>query len=186
MIPLILGLSLFLLCSSTTNTMANGQQPESSLTKLQDLGRYVGEYPCLNGLLKAPVLNAALRKTLGSEYNAYAEHMTFSGCGAIVRNGPYLLLDVSQLHVGGYTSIILVRESDGVLFLAWLKGTVVGRDITIYGPKPIPQSVLDTFARTLNVAWGHVACFRPEGDSLSVDTDRRADQDTGQCLPLDR
>lgn len=156
---------------------------EPRLHRLQDLARHVGEYPCTNGLLNAPVLQAAIRKTLGADYGPYREHMSLSGCGAIARRGPYLLMDVSQLHVGGYTSVILGRESDEALFLLWLKSTVAEHDLHVYGSAPLPASALNLFAQAMNASWGHVACFRPQGYSLVVDTAHRANQDTGECLP---
>jgi hypothetical protein len=91
-------------------------------------------------------------------------------------------MDVSQLHVGGYTSIMLIRESDGALSLLWLKTTVADGNLNIYSERLIEQSALQEFGRAMNVAWGHVACFLPEGHALRIDTSRRANQDTGECL----
>jgi len=69
---------------------------------------------------------------LRSDYADYQQHILFSGCGAIERRGPYLLMDVSQLHVGGYTSVMLIREADGALFLLWLRTTVAEANLKIY------------------------------------------------------
>jgi len=176
-------LGLSVLAVAWAGTSADASVKQASLSRVQDLGNYVGQYPCQNGLLTTPTLRKALRSVLASDYDAYLEHMSLSGCGAIERRGGYLLLDVSQLHVGGYSSIILVHESGGQLYLAWLKGPVGEHDLTVYGLNPPPEDALRTFARSLNVSWGHVACFLPDKGTLLVDTARRANQDTGDCLP---
>jgi hypothetical protein len=150
--------------------------------QLQDLSHYVGTYPCRNGLLRSPVLLRALRDVLRDRYAAYHHHLSVSGCGAIEERGDYLLLDVSQLHVGGSSSIILVRKRDGVLFLFWLRETVSDREAHVYGPRPIPTAALAIFEHDMNVEWGHVACFSAARDSLAIDLTRRANQDTGRCL----
>ena len=161
--------------------VAQQKPARASLPSLKDLTRYVGEYPCENGILDAPVLQAALRKALTSEYDEYRKHLRLSGCGAIEKRDPYWLMDVSQLHVGGYSSIILVRQSDNQLFLLWLKTMVRDETLKVYSDGPIESSAIKEFSRAMNVAWGHVACFAPEGDTLKVDTTRKANQDTGEC-----
>ena len=116
--------------------------PPPRLTSTRDLAQYVGTYPCSNGLLKQPVLLDTLKKTLGPDYDAYREHMQLSGCGAIERRDGFLFLDVSQLHVGGYSSLIFVRLSDGELFVFWLKSTVADKQWQLYGPRPIPETII--------------------------------------------
>jgi hypothetical protein len=90
-------------------------------------------------------------------------------------------MDVSQLHVGGYTSLILVREPDEAIFLFWLSSTVAERTARVYGPRPVPAEALDIFRHEMNSSWGHVACFTVDADSLAIDLTRRANQDTGEC-----
>jgi hypothetical protein len=163
----------FLLLSATaTVSVAAQQKPHTritpKLTTLRDLSRYVGTYPCSNGLLKQPVLLQSLRKILGQDYQAYREHMRFSGCGAIERRNGFLLLDVSQLHVGGYESLMFVSESDGALFLFWLKSTVKQKDYAFYGARPIPVEVSRAVESELNTGWGHVAKFTAHGDQLEI------------------
>jgi hypothetical protein len=75
----------------------------------------------------------------------------------------------------------LVRETDGEIFALWLKGLVADRIIQIYGPRPIPPSAMEIFSRSLNVSWGHVACFEWSGDKMKIDTLRRANQELGLC-----
>ncbi len=153
-----------------------------ALHRVQDLSLYTGTYPCRTGLLRSPVLLQATREVLGDQYAAYHDHMRASGCGAIEQRGDYILLDVSQLHVGGYSSIILVRRRDGALFLFWLSGTVPDRNGHVYGPRPVPRDAMAIFEHSMNIQWGHVACFTASGDSLAIDLTRRANQDTGRCL----
>jgi hypothetical protein len=149
-----------------------GQTPKSpkraSLASTRDLAKYVGTYPCSNGLLTQPVVLSSLRAILDGDYSSYREHMKLSGCGAIEKKGGLLLMDVSQTHVGGYTSFIFVRLSDGALFLFWLKSTVGEKQWQFYGPKPIPQAVLQTVETELNTVWGHVARFTLEGQNLII------------------
>jgi len=169
-----------LLCGAPLSAQA--AHPAPPLRTLTDLARYVGSYPCQNGLLRSPVLLDALKKTLQQDYEAYREHMAESGCGPIERRGPYIFLDVSQLHVGGYGSMILVRQADEKTFVYWLKSTVAERDVGIYGSRPVPTDALDLFAKEGNVGWGHVACFAVVQGDIAIDTTRRANQDTGECI----
>lgn len=136
-------------------------------------------------MLQTRAMQSALHKTLGSDYNSYIDFMTQCGCRQIESHGPYLMMDVSQDHVGGYTSLILVRKSDAVMFLLWLKSGVGENDLEVYGPKPRPRPVIDLFAHAMNVAWGHVACFVPAGNTVKIDFSRYADSDTGKCQKAD-
>jgi hypothetical protein len=95
--------------------------------------------------------------------------MKFSGCGAIEKRGEFLLMDVSQLHVGGYTSLIFVRLSDGVLFLFWLKSTVAKKEYSFYGEKPIPVAVSEIVESQLNTTRGHIAQFHIHGENVQID-----------------
>lgn len=138
-------------------------------SRVRDLARYVGSYPCANGLLKQRVLLNSLKDILNEDYEAYREHMKFSGCGAIEKKDGLLLMDVSQLHVGGYTSMIFVRSRDGALFLFWLKKTVAEKDYSFYGKRPIPAVVSRIVESELNTSWGHVAHFRVHGENVEID-----------------
>ena len=91
-------------------------------------------------------------------------------------------MDVSQPHVGGYTSIILVRESGNGLALLWLKTTVREKNLKLYSEGSLEEPAINEFRRAMNVSWGHVACFVSEGRTLRVDTTRRVNQDTGECV----
>lgn len=147
---------------------AKPQFRPTRLTSTRDLTKYVGTYPCSNGLLRQQVLLSALRSILGDDYPAYRAHMKLSGCGAIEKRDKFLLLDVSQLHVGGYTSMIFVRVADGAVFLFWLKSTVAEKQWGFYGPQPIPTSVSQIVGSELNEQWGHVAQFSVHGDAVQI------------------
>lgn len=157
-----------LLVSGATRAETKHVTP-AHLRSTRDLERYVGTYPCRNGLLKDPVLLDALRSVLGNDYAAYKDHMKFSGCGAIEQRADLLLLDVSQLHVGGYSSLILVRPSDGKLFLFWLKSTVAEKQWQLYGERPIPGSVSQAVQTELNTTWGRVAHFTMRDENLAIE-----------------
>jgi hypothetical protein len=94
--------------------------------------------------------------------------MRVAGCGGVERIHGLLLLDVSQSHVGGYDSQIYIRESNGELFLFWLKSTVLEKKYKFYGPKPIPFEVSRAVESNLNEGWGHVAKFTVRGDQLEI------------------
>lgn len=154
------------------NTLgAQTPQPQVHPTRLastRDLAKFVGTYPCSNGLLQDRVLLSSLRKVLDSDYQAYREHMGLSGCGAIEKRDGFLLMDVSQLHVGGYTSLIFIRLHDGALFLFWLKSTVAEKHWSFYGQRPIPTTVCQIVESELNKEWGHVAQFSFDGENLEI------------------
>jgi hypothetical protein len=78
-------------------------------------------------------------------------------------------MDVSQLHVGGYSSLIFVRLTDGMLFVFWLKSQVGEKQWQFYGPRPIPETVTKTVEAEMNKEWGHVAKFTARGEELDIE-----------------
>jgi hypothetical protein len=152
-------------CSAQT---ARPQSHPIRLTSTRDVAKYVGTYPCSNGLLRQRVLLSALRNVLDGDYRAYREHMGFSGCVAIQKRDGFLLMDVSHLHVGGYTSLIFIRPTDGAVFLFWLKSTVAEGKWSFYGQRPIPAAVSQIVESQLNESWGHVATFSVRGDHVDI------------------
>jgi hypothetical protein len=144
-------------------------QPTPSLGSLRDLARFVGTFPCSNGLLDDPVLLGALDAALGPDAPAYHDHLGFSGCGGIQEDDGLLMMDVSQLHVGGYSSLIFVSVPDESLYLFWLKGTVSDKIWEIYGPRPIPQRVMNWILAEMNQGWGHVARFTAHGETIEIE-----------------
>ena len=162
-LPLVLAVSL-----TVGAQQSNRQVSSTDLTNTRDLAKYVGTYPCSNGLLEQRVLLSSLKKILGDDYQAYREHMRISGCGAIERRDGFLLLDVSQEHTGGYTSLMFIRLSDGAVFLFWLKSTVAEQQWSFYGQRPIPSTVSHIVESELNKGWGHVARFKVSGDAVEI------------------
>ena len=163
------GILLFLLLAVGSTRPTKPGSGKAKLTSIHDLVRYVGTYPCSNGLVEDQVFLKALKTVLGPDYAAYREHMGFSGCGAIERRDSLLVMDVSQLHVGGYSSLIFVRPSDGTLFLFWLKASVSEKQWQIYGLRPVPKMVLEGIEASMNESWGHVARFRFLGETLEIE-----------------
>jgi hypothetical protein len=114
------------------------------------------------------VFLSSLKKILEGNYQAYREHMGLSGCGAIEKREGFLLMDVSQLHVGGYTSLIFIRPSDGAVFLFWLKSTVAEKQWSFYGRRPIPATINQIVESELNKEWGHVARFSVHDENVEI------------------
>jgi hypothetical protein len=147
--------------------------PVPALESLTSLARHVGEYPCSTGLLGAPVLQSAIRSVLAADYGAYLEHIQQSGCGAIAWRGAWLLLDVSQLHVGGYTSFILVNPTTKQVWVFWLQGEVMDKKWMLYGRQPVPGDMSKAIVDELNSSWGHVASFSWRDGELVFGPPRR-------------
>jgi hypothetical protein len=131
----------------------------TQLTTVGDLSKHIGEYPCRSGLLDDAVLQRALREVLADDYGAFLEHMRISGCGAVAWRGSSLLLDISELHVGGYTSFIMVNPQSAGIWVFWLPGTVKEQNWKLYGQRPIPTEISKVIVDELNSIWGHVASF---------------------------
>ena len=122
------------------------------------------------------VLQTELQQVLGTEFSGFLEHLGRSTCHPVQRRGEYLLLEHWTPHVGGYQSLILIRESDGALFLLWLKGALADvRELRVRSRVPVEDSALREFSREMNTSWGHRACFvpEPESSSLRIDKARR-------------
>ena len=150
---------------------AIAQPSKPSAKRLSDIHKittFLGTFPCECGLLQSPALQSAFKQTLGKDYPEYQTHISLSGCGRLEMRDEYAFADVSQLHVGGYTSYIFVRPSDGATYVFWLNSIVREKHWAFYGQKPIPEIVLQTVAAELNNAWGHVAHFQAVGQNLEI------------------
>ncbi|GEM_PF-2468733 len=156
------------LCSTLGGQTNQPQKDPTRLTNTRVLAKYVGTFPCRNGLLRQLLQLPSVRKTLDGDYQAYQGHVKLSGCGAIGRRDGFLLMDVSQLHVGGYSSLMFIRLSDGAVFLFWLKSSVVDKQWSFYGQRPIPAVVSQDVESELNQKWGHVARFSVHGDNVEI------------------
>jgi hypothetical protein len=163
-------LLLLLICPiwCYTATAQPSKPTAGRLSDIHQISKFLGTYPCESGLLDSPALKSAFKRTLGADYREYLKHISLSGCGRLEMRDQYAFADVSQLHVGGYTSYIFVRPSDGTTYVFWLNSTVREKHWAFYGPKPIPEIVLHTVETELNEAWGHVAHFQIVGQNLEI------------------
>jgi len=143
-------------------------RPAARLSDIREVTRYLGTYPCANGLLKSPAVLSALRSATGQDFQKYRQHISLSGCGKLELRDGWVFADISQSHVGGYTSYVFLRPNDGKAYVFWLKSAVWNKDWEIYGEKPVPQSILHTVESELNEGWGHVAGFRFDGQNLVI------------------
>ena len=132
--------------------------------------KYLDTYPCAgkNRFFLEPDVVAALKSVLGKDWGEYEQHRALSGCSAIARYRSYLFVDISQQHVGGYSSMILFNPASKKAYVFWLKGRVLDWNAVTYGERPIPEEVLDKFQRELNVGWGHVASFIVRNGQLAI------------------
>lgn len=140
-----------------------------NLAALAQLSQHVGEYPCSNGITSSRVFRSALKSTLKLDYQSYLEFLQFAGCGQIEKHDDYLLMDLSQEHVGGYGSLVFVHIPDNKVHLFWLKERVWDKKWQIYGERPIPPPILRLIEANMNEGWGHVATFTFEGEQLQID-----------------
>ncbi len=142
-----------------------GQSPNASI-----LDMYVGTFPCAgkDRLFREPAVLQALKTALGNDWKAFEQHRAVSGCSAVDRYNNYLFVDVAQLHVGGYDSMILFNPENKQAYVFWLKGRVLDGDAVTYGQRPIPLDVLEKFQRELSIAWGHAASFLVQNGELVI------------------
>ena len=161
------------LCSFGSVVACQSRLGSSALRSLRDLNAYVGTYPCRNGLLNARALRQAFMSTLGFDSSSYAQHITQSACSRIEKEHGLLVMDVSQLHVGGYSSLIFVDPSKGLAWVYWLDGPVApNAPSRIYGSRPVPAVLLSAVEQRMNNSWSHVAHFRADADSLIIERNK--------------
>ncbi len=161
---------LLVACLHATPLASQTPRASPRLRSVTDVVAYIGTYPCRTRLLRAPVLRQGIMSVLGADSSAYAEHIERSGCGKIEKDRDLVVMDVSQLHVGGYSSLIIVRPSDGAIWVYWLDAPVaINAPSHIYGSRPVPVDVLHGIEQRMNEAWGHVAHFRAEADSVVIE-----------------
>lgn len=144
-------------------------QPNKQQNDWQDLKKYIGKYSKGTDFFKNPIVKNELKRILVSDYKLYQEHIAFSGCGEISYKYGLIYGDVSQLHVGGYSSLFFINIKDKKMYLFWLKETVRAKKYKIYGDKPIPSNVLNIIEEEMNIGWGHVATFKVKGDSIVIE-----------------
>jgi hypothetical protein len=144
------------------------QAPRLGVRSLASLPRYVGTYPCTNGIIVSPTVQNALRRVMGQDYAAYQRHLGLASCGPIEREGDYIVMDESRTGVAGHTSYIFVRLPEETVHVFWLKSLVTEKAYQIYGPRPVPAEVMSSIVRRLNEGWGKVATFSARGEKLDI------------------
>ena len=143
-------------------------QAHSQTSDWSSLRKYIGAYSCDAKFYENPIVKIELKRILRKDYSAYQDFCRLSGCGEIGFKHGLMYGDVSQLHVGGYSSLFFVDIEKRRMFLFWMPGRVGELKYKIYGDKPIYPSVLNLISQEMNVAWGHVATFKVQGDSISI------------------
>jgi hypothetical protein len=137
--------------------------------KLSEITSQIGKYPHPKSeFFKSTSLLTELRRILDSDYKAYREHLSFSGAGMLEKEADYVCGDVSQLHVGGYGSLLFVNAKTEKMYLFWLKGAVLDKKYQIYGDRPIPAAVLESIEKHMNETCGHIATFKFMGELLVI------------------
>lgn len=106
------------------------------------------------------LINKGLRNSLGKDYPKYKEFVEDCGRGEIEFRYGFMYEDVSISHVGGYESMVFVNEGLEV-YVFWINSRIKIGDYMVYGPKPIPNAVLDIIVQEMNPVWGHVGHFYP-------------------------
>ena len=144
------------------------QVKRPAVQSLAALPRYVGTYPCTNGVIVSPVMQEALKRTLGADFAAYQKHIGLASCGPVESEGQFIVIDESQMGVGGYTSYIYVRLPDQTVYVFWLKSLVSEKRYQIYGPRPLPPEVMSSIVRRMNEGWGRAAKITARGELLDI------------------
>lgn len=174
-------LSLVLFIPLVAYSQGKGRVPQNAISA-DSIMLYVGRYPCSDragkghwwnhGFLAIPFVRDGLKGILGKDYKAYLEFLAFSGCGPIESTADLLSVDLSQLHVGGYDSILFVNIVSKDVHLFWLNGTVGEKNYKIYGRHPVPSEIMKMIVDNMNSGWGHVANFTAVGDSIAIEMNR--------------
>lgn len=134
-----------------------------------DLKEYIGTYPKQTDFFQNQIIIQELKRILDEDFLKYQEHISFSGSGEIKYKHGLIYGDVSQQHVGGYTSIFFVDPTSEKMHLFWLKQSVKDKDYYIYGDKPVPIDVMNLIIEKMNIKWGHVASFNIVRDSIEIE-----------------
>ena len=142
---------------------------EMNRNDFEELKKYIGKYPKQSDFFKNPLIINRLKKILKSDYSNYMEHVSISGCGEMSYKYRLIYGDISQLHVGGYSSIVFIDIDNERLFLFWLYETIKDKRYSIYGDKPTPENVLNLIEQEMNIVWGHVAKFFIKADSINIE-----------------
>lgn len=133
------------------------------------LKRYIGTFPKETDFFNNPIVIKELKRILGSNYKLYLDHVSLSGCCSMISKDNLIVGDISQLHVGGYSSMIFIDIANRKMYLFWLSSTVSDKIYKIYGDRPIPKTILQLIVDNMNEGWGHVANFTIDSDSIKIE-----------------
>lgn len=148
-----------------TDTTTLKSEPQA--LNWNELKKYIGTYSNQTDFFDNSIIKNELQRILGSDFKLYQEHISLSGGGEINYKYGLIYGDVSQLHVGGYSSLFFINIRDKKMYLFWLTGRVRDKKFKIYGDKPNPANVLNLIEEEMNICWGHVADFKIKDDSIN-------------------
>ena len=163
-------LLVWLLCLIQTEfvQVSESRKNTGDAKSYNSLKKYIGKYPKQTKFFDEPLVKSELKRILGKDYQQYRQHVGFSGCGPFILKDNLLYADVSQLHVGGYSSLVFADLKERRFFLFWLKGQVAAKEYQIYGDKPIPEPILGIIVEEMNQSWGHVAEFAIKDNTIAI------------------
>ena len=147
---------------------ASSLHPDTSTSEWSDLKMYVGTYSKQTDFFENPIIKTELKRILDKDWKDYQEHIVLSACGETKFKYGLIYGDVSQMHVGGFSSLFFVDVKSEKIYLFWLDGAVGDKDYKIYGDRPIPSRVLHLIEEEMNTGWGHVATFVIKGDRIDI------------------
>ena len=88
-----------------------------------------------------PLVVNGLKKFLANNYASYSEHVLYSDLIALEKEDNFLVVQVHQLHSGGFDSMIFIDIQARKFYLFWLPGEVRDKSNRIYGERPIPNII---------------------------------------------
>jgi hypothetical protein len=115
---------------------------------------YIGAYSKSTDFFKKPIVKNEMKRILGNDYKSYQAFFSQAGCGEVEFKYGLIYGDVSQEHVGGYSSLFFANTTSKKMDLFWLQRTVGDKLYKIYGDKPIPANVLNIVIEEMNTGWG--------------------------------
>lgn len=151
------------------NRTENRNDINQNLNDWSDLKKYIGTYPKDSNFFENIIIKNELKRILVGDYEIYRKHITKSGCGEINYKYGLIYGDVSQLHVGGYSSLFFINIQKKTMYLFWLLKDVEDKEYKIYGDEPIPANVLNLIEQEMNITWGHVAKFSIQAEKINIE-----------------
>ncbi|QYY37099.1 hypothetical protein [Ruficoccus sp. ZRK36] len=138
--------------------------------RISDIRSQVGKFcvPQRCYFFHSTCIRAELKRILGDDFEEYLRHLAHSGSSMLTLEGDTVSVDVSQLHVGGFTSLLYFDLQKETIVLFWMRAGVLEQDHAVYGDKPVRADILDSMVSSLNSTWGHVAEFSRDGQEISI------------------